>query len=237
MSESPSQGNFPQMENIAAYKPISASPSRSTCGLLERSGYCQSAHSHGDLGKCYQAFCVQDCPYRSSTPPFAPLLLRSHRFFTCRTLMQTFKKTIEDCLYWWIVCLNHLLTFKLFYRRNCVTEDRNDTRPGTQAENPSGSSSERIPGESSSVLFQPHPSGCLVSPPSQKLGVMGSLTLAVWIKPSASGEMWVWFKLHKQPFPVVLNRITLEFWTVLSSVCGVNRRWIMFLWGQFYCSS
>lgn len=86
-----------------------------------------------------------------------------------------------------MVCLKHLLTFKLFYRSNCVTEDDNDTRPGT--ENPSRSGSERISGESSSVLFQPGQSGCLVSPPSQKLGVMGSLTLAVWIKPSSSGEM------------------------------------------------
>lgn len=91
INESSSQGNFPQMENIAAYKPISASPSRSTCGLPERSSYCQSAYSHHELVTCYPAFCVQDCPYRSSTPPFAPLLLRSHRFIMYRMLMQTFK--------------------------------------------------------------------------------------------------------------------------------------------------
>lgn len=96
INKSPSQGNFPQMENIAAYKPISASPSRSTCGLPERSSYCQSAYFHNELVTCYQAFCVQDCPYRSSTPPFAPLLLRSHRFIMCRTLMQTFKNHIVD---------------------------------------------------------------------------------------------------------------------------------------------
>lgn len=83
------QGNFPQMENIAAYKPIFTFPSRSTCGLPERSSYCQPASSHNDLVTCYQAFCVQDCPYRSSTPPFAPLLLRSHRFSICSTLMHT----------------------------------------------------------------------------------------------------------------------------------------------------
>lgn len=106
INESSSQGNFPQMENIAAYKPISASPSRSTCGLPEWSSYCQSAYSHSELGKCYQAFCVQDCPYRSSTPPFAPLLLRSHRFIMCRTF-----RVIEDCLCGWIVCLKHLNCF------------------------------------------------------------------------------------------------------------------------------
>lgn len=89
INESCSQGNFPQMENIAAYKPISASPSRFTCGLPERSSYCQTARSHNELVTCYQAFCFQDCPYRSSTPPFAPLLLRSHRFLMCKTSMQT----------------------------------------------------------------------------------------------------------------------------------------------------
>lgn len=64
-----------------------------------------------------------------------------------------------------------------------------DNRAGTQTENASGSSSERTSGESRSVLFQPGQPGCVVSPPSQKPGVMGSLTLAVWIKPSSSGEM------------------------------------------------
>lgn len=183
--ESPSQGNFPQMENIAAYKPISASPSRSTCGLPERSSYCQPAYSHNELVTCYQAFCVQDCPHRSSTPPFAPLLLRSHRFIMCRCKPLKPISVMEDCWQWLIVSLKHLLTFKLFYRSSCVTEDDNDTRPGTES----------ISGESRSVLFQPGQPGCLVSPPSQKLGAMGSLTLAVWIKPSSSGEMWVWFQL------------------------------------------
>lgn len=133
------------------------------------------------------------------------------------------------------MCWKHLLTFKLCYRSNCVTED--DHRSWIQTENASGSSSERISGESRSVLFQPGQSGCVVSPPSQTFGVMGSLTLAVWIKPSSSGEMWVWFKLQKQPFPVVLNRITSEFRTLLSSVCGVNRSWTVFLGEQLHCAS
>uniref|UniRef100_A0A3Q4AAY9 Uncharacterized protein n=1 Tax=Mola mola TaxID=94237 RepID=A0A3Q4AAY9_MOLML len=72
-------GHFPRMENIAAFKPISTSPGRSTCGVLERSSYCQSPVSETELMTCYQAFCVQDCPYRSSTPPYAPLLLPGHR--------------------------------------------------------------------------------------------------------------------------------------------------------------
>ncbi|XP_074522167.1 usherin [Halichoeres trimaculatus] len=145
-----SQGNFPQMENIAAFKPVSTSPPRSTCGVPERSSYCQSATSEPELMNCYQAFCVQDCPYRSSTPPYAPLLLPAHR-------------------------------------GTCVIEDTNDTHPGTELGAPAPS--EGVSSGSSSVLFQPAQDGCLVSPPSQKLGTLGSLTLALWIKPSSTGEM------------------------------------------------
>ncbi|XP_039982949.1 usherin [Xiphias gladius] len=147
-----SQGNFPRMENIAAFKPVSTSPPRSTCGVPERSSYCQSPSSHAELMTCYQAFCVQECPYRSSTPPYAPLLLPAHR-------------------------------------GTCVTEDGNETRPGTQTETGTTTSSEGVSGGSSGLLFRPVPDGCLVSPPSQKLGALGSLTLALWIKPSSPGEM------------------------------------------------
>uniref|UniRef100_A0A3P9BUF9 Usherin n=1 Tax=Maylandia zebra TaxID=106582 RepID=A0A3P9BUF9_9CICH len=122
-----SQGHFPRMENIAAFKPVSTSPPRYTCGFPERSSYCQSPSSQAELLTCYQAFCVQECPYRSSTPPYAPLGI-------------------------------------------CVTEDTNDTRPGTQREAGTSNSQD----------------GCLVTPPSQKLGAMGSLTLALWIKPISS---------------------------------------------------
>uniref|UniRef100_A0A672FK37 Usher syndrome 2A (autosomal recessive, mild) n=1 Tax=Salarias fasciatus TaxID=181472 RepID=A0A672FK37_SALFA len=72
-------GHFPRMENIAAFKPVSVSPLRSTCGVPERSSYCQPSSSQTELLACHQAFCVQECPYRSSTPPYAPLLLAAHR--------------------------------------------------------------------------------------------------------------------------------------------------------------
>ncbi|KAM7406312.1 hypothetical protein PAMP_000697 [Pampus punctatissimus] len=149
-----SQGNFPRMENIAAFKPVSTSPARSTCGVPERSSYCQSASSQTELLACYQAFCVQECPYRSSTPPYAPLLLLAHR-------------------------------------GTCVTEDTNDTRPGIQTEHETRTTfgSEGVSSGSSGVMFQPVQQGCLVSPPSQNLGALGSLTLALWIKPSSSEEM------------------------------------------------
>uniref|UniRef100_A0A667ZN39 Usherin n=1 Tax=Myripristis murdjan TaxID=586833 RepID=A0A667ZN39_9TELE len=113
------EGNFPRLENIAAFKPVSTSPARFTCGVPERSAYCQPPSTQTELLGCSQAFCVQECPYRSSTPPYAPLLLPAH----------------------------------------------------------------------SSVVFQSQQEGCLVSPPSQNLGSMGSITLALWIKPRAPGEM------------------------------------------------
>ncbi|XP_047436500.1 usherin [Mugil cephalus] len=143
-----SQGNFPRMENIAAFKPVSTSPPRSTCGVPERSSYCQSPSSQAELQTCYQAFCIQECPYRSSTPPYAPLLLAAHR-------------------------------------GTCVTEDTNDTRPETGAV----TGSDGVSVGSGSLLFMPGQDGCLVSPPSQALGALGSLTLALWIKPSSVGEM------------------------------------------------
>ncbi|XP_008295345.1 usherin-like, partial [Stegastes partitus] len=147
-----SQGHFPRMENIAAFKPVSTSLPRSTCGFPERSSYCQSPSSQSELLTCYQAFCVQECPYRSSTPPYAPLLLAAHR-------------------------------------GTCVSEDTDDTRPGTQKETGTSSSSDGVSGGSGSLLFRPGQDGCLVSPPSQTLGALGSLTLALWIKPSSTGDM------------------------------------------------
>ncbi|XP_056269140.1 usherin isoform X3 [Pseudoliparis swirei] len=147
-----SQGHFPRMENIAAFKPVSTSPSRSTCGFPERSSYCRSPSSQAELTTCHQAFCVQECPYRDSTPPYAPLLLPAHR-------------------------------------GSCINEDSDDTRPGTQTESRTTTSSEGLSGGSSSVLFRLIQDGCVVSPRSQALGALGSLTLALWIKPSSPGEM------------------------------------------------
>ncbi|XP_019935888.2 usherin isoform X2 [Paralichthys olivaceus] len=165
-----SQGNFPRMENIASFKPVSTSPPRSTCGVPERSSYCQSPSSQTDLLTCYQAFCIQECPYRSSTPPYALLLLPAHR-------------------------------------GSCVTEDREDTRPGTGT----STDSESVSGGSSSLLFQPVQNGCLVSPPSQKVGAMGSLTLALWIRTSSPGEMML---LEKSVGERLLFSVTVSEQTV-----------------------
>ncbi|XP_051920397.1 usherin isoform X1 [Hippocampus zosterae] len=151
-----SQGHFPPMENIAAFKPVSTSPAHSTCGVPDRSFYCQTASSQAELLMCHQASCDQECPFRSSTPPYAPLLLPA-------------------------------------YRGACVTEDSKDTRPILQQTSKFNSlTTSMSSGESavsSSIMFPQGQLACLLSPPSQKLGPSGSLTLALWIKPSSLGEM------------------------------------------------
>uniref|UniRef100_A0A8C7Q6N4 Usher syndrome 2A (autosomal recessive, mild) n=1 Tax=Oncorhynchus mykiss TaxID=8022 RepID=A0A8C7Q6N4_ONCMY len=77
-------GHFPRLENIGAHKPVTLSPSRSSCGTPKRTTYCHSPTSLQELHNCSQAFCNQECPYRSSTPPHAPLLLPAH-WGTCVT--------------------------------------------------------------------------------------------------------------------------------------------------------
>lgn len=68
------QGSFPRLENIAAYKSVRVEPSEATCGIPERSTFCQAAHTQVDLHTCSQQFCIQECPYRSSTPHHTNLL-------------------------------------------------------------------------------------------------------------------------------------------------------------------
>uniref|UniRef100_A0A3P9LP99 Usher syndrome 2A (autosomal recessive, mild) n=1 Tax=Oryzias latipes TaxID=8090 RepID=A0A3P9LP99_ORYLA len=106
------QGHFPRMENIAAFKPVSTLPARLTCGVPEQNSYCQSPSSQTELLRCFQAFCVQECPYRSSTPPYAPLLLAPQRHvdWIYRAVMQCF---MTFCFHLYLSFRNHsLITFK-----------------------------------------------------------------------------------------------------------------------------
>lgn len=68
------QGVFPRLENIGAYKAVSVTPTGSTCGVPERTAFCQAAQVREDLQTCVQKFCIQGCPYRSSTPDYTDLL-------------------------------------------------------------------------------------------------------------------------------------------------------------------
>ncbi|XP_061132682.1 usherin [Syngnathus typhle] len=148
-----SQGHFPPMENIGAFKPVSTSPPRFSCGVPDRSVYCRTASSQAELLTCHRASCIQECPYRDSMPPYAPLLLPA-------------------------------------YRDACLTEDAKDIHPilrqRSQLNRLTTSMSSR---DSRSVVFPQGQQECLLSPPSQKMGDSGSLTLALWIKPSSLGEM------------------------------------------------
>uniref|UniRef100_A0A8C9BFN6 Usherin n=1 Tax=Phocoena sinus TaxID=42100 RepID=A0A8C9BFN6_PHOSS len=68
-----SQGLFPRLENVAAFKKVSVVPTQATCGLPARSTFCQSSAAAEGLRVCPQRFCIQDCPYRSSPPTYTDL--------------------------------------------------------------------------------------------------------------------------------------------------------------------
>ncbi|KAM5206303.1 usherin isoform 2-T2 [Hipposideros larvatus] len=79
-----SQGLFPRLENVGAFKKVSIVPTRATCGLPDRSTFCHSSAASESLWFCVQRFCVQDCPHRSSPPNYTALLSAGLR--SCVTL-------------------------------------------------------------------------------------------------------------------------------------------------------
>ncbi|XP_075719450.1 usherin [Rhinoderma darwinii] len=68
------QGLFPELENIAAYKPIYTDPPDATCGIPKRSVFCQSDVNLQSIQTCTQRLCIQDCPYGVAAPGFRQLL-------------------------------------------------------------------------------------------------------------------------------------------------------------------
>uniref|UniRef100_A0A8C6NEI0 Usherin n=1 Tax=Melopsittacus undulatus TaxID=13146 RepID=A0A8C6NEI0_MELUD len=78
-----SQGHFPRLENVGAFKNVSIMPTEATCGLPERSSFCHSSVAIESILSCTQRFCVQECPYRSSPSPYR--LLLSEGLGTCIT--------------------------------------------------------------------------------------------------------------------------------------------------------
>ena len=101
------QGHFPRMENIAAFKPVSTSPARSSCGVPGRSSYCRAPSGPLGLLSCSRAFCDQECPWRSTTAPYAPLLLPAHRWVD-----QTRLETTEGHALYATQCMLHVLALK-----------------------------------------------------------------------------------------------------------------------------
>ena len=87
-------------------------------------------------------------------------------------------------------------------RGPCVTEDPHDGPPAPQSTEPEGTAGVKTEAPTTgqgSLVFQSTQGGCLVLPPSQDLAPLGALTLAVWLKPSVPGEMYV-LLLHFTPF-------------------------------------
>ncbi|XP_025748029.1 usherin [Callorhinus ursinus] len=68
-----SQGLFPRLENVGAFKNVSLVPTQATCGLPDRSTFCHSSAVATGLGFCTQRLCIQDCPYRSSPAVYTAL--------------------------------------------------------------------------------------------------------------------------------------------------------------------
>uniref|UniRef100_A0A8B9DBN8 Usherin n=1 Tax=Anser cygnoides TaxID=8845 RepID=A0A8B9DBN8_ANSCY len=69
-----SQGHFPRLENVGAFKNVSVVPTQATCGLPDRSTFCHSSVAVESIMSCTQRFCVQECPYRSSPSSYKLLL-------------------------------------------------------------------------------------------------------------------------------------------------------------------
>ncbi|NXO10183.1 USH2A protein, partial [Oriolus oriolus] len=78
-----SQGHFPRLENVGAFKNVSIVPTQATCGLPDRSTFCHSSVAVQSIISCTQRFCVQECPYRSSPSSYKRLL--SEGLGTCIT--------------------------------------------------------------------------------------------------------------------------------------------------------
>ncbi|XP_021347323.1 usherin-like [Mizuhopecten yessoensis] len=66
---------FPPLFNAARNRPITSSPSVSTCGIPSRNAYCKSSVFAVSVEQCTQDFCVQTCPYRTALPTPVNLLI------------------------------------------------------------------------------------------------------------------------------------------------------------------
>lgn len=69
-----SQGLFPRLENVGAFKKVSTVPSNATCGFPGPSTFCHSVADAKSEQLCTPKLCIQDCPYRSASPPYTALL-------------------------------------------------------------------------------------------------------------------------------------------------------------------
>nr|KAF6395357.1 hypothetical protein HJG63_009920 [Rousettus aegyptiacus] len=69
-----SQGLFPRLQNVGAFRTVSAAPAPAMCGLPAPSTFCHSSAAAESVQLCRRRVCVQDCPHRSSPATHVPLL-------------------------------------------------------------------------------------------------------------------------------------------------------------------
>ncbi|NP_067383.3 usherin precursor [Mus musculus] len=69
-----SQGVFPRLENVGAFRKVSTVPTHATCGFPGPSTFCRSPVAAEHVQLCTERLCIQDCPYRSASPLYTALL-------------------------------------------------------------------------------------------------------------------------------------------------------------------
>ena len=65
---------FPPLSNLARERPVSTSPTESSCGIPTRSTYCRSSTSAESITSCILDYCDQACPLRYELPAHVDLL-------------------------------------------------------------------------------------------------------------------------------------------------------------------
>lgn len=74
---------FPALFNAAQYRMIKTEPSQGTCGIPDRSAYCQSSIFPISIDECFQSYCIQQCPGRTEMPNYLSLLVQTTGFSKC----------------------------------------------------------------------------------------------------------------------------------------------------------
>lgn len=75
---------FPPLSNLARERPVSTSPTDSSCGVPTRSTYCRSSTSTDSVSSCITEHCDQACPLRYQLPTHSDLL-QSRNYDVCVT--------------------------------------------------------------------------------------------------------------------------------------------------------
>lgn len=66
--------DFPPLFDVGRFRRLTTQPAQATCGIPTRNAYCKSSTFAASIEECRQAYCVQECPRRTSLPPHTNLL-------------------------------------------------------------------------------------------------------------------------------------------------------------------